>query len=199
MGAAYSVLVISLIPTLVAYQRVRDDARTRDQDRFDQIARAKHDALDRRLVRYLDEIVSIGGFFTANEALEVAEWNRFVRSVSAAERFPGLHALGFMELVPAAQRVAHETKWRVQNGAAYTVRPPGERPVYCPVVLLGSSGSAPRTLPGLDAFTDEVLLPTLDVARDTGSVVLSPPGTQIAGTNRSNGRVLIVQIGRAHV
>lgn len=193
MGAAYSVLVISLIPTLVAYQRVLDDARTRDQDRFDQIARAKHDALDRRLVRYLDEIVSIGGFFTANEALEVAEWNRFVRSVSAAERFPGLHALGFMELVSAAQRVAHETKWRVQNGAAYAVRPPGERNLYCPVVLLSSSGSAPRTLPGLDAFTDEVLLPTLDVARDTGSVVLSPPGTQIAGTNRSNGRVLIVQ------
>lgn len=31
MGAAYLVLVISLVPTLLAYQRVKDNGRERDQ------------------------------------------------------------------------------------------------------------------------------------------------------------------------
>ncbi|MFM8469735.1 MAG: CHASE domain-containing protein, partial [Limisphaerales bacterium] len=172
-GAAYLVLVISLVPTLVAYQRVRDNARERDRERFEQLARAKQAAVERRLVRYLDEVVSLGGFFTANEALEIAEWNRFARSIGVTERFPGFQTLGYAEQVPASARAAHEAKWRAQGNPGYAIRPAGEREAYCPVVLLNQSGAPSRAALGTDALAEAGLAATLAHARDSGLPTVS--------------------------
>ena len=173
MGAAYLVLVVSLVPTLLAYQRVKENARERDQERFDQIARAKHDAVERRAIRYLDEIVSLGGFFTANETLDVAEWDRFTRSVGLAERFPGFQLLGFAEVVPPAGRASHEAKWRPLAGADYAIRPPGQRDAHCPVVLLNKLDATNRAALGADAFADAALRPVLEQAVAAGGVAVS--------------------------
>jgi PAS domain S-box-containing protein len=192
-GAAYLVLIISLIPTLLAYQRVRDNARERDQDRFDQLARAKHDAVERRLVRYQDEVISLGGFLSASEALDVAEWHRFVRNLTVMERFPGFEVLGFMEAVPAAQRAAHEARWRKQVGAGYAIRPPGERPFYCPVVLSSQTNASQRGTLGADAFADAALVPALDAARDAGTIAASGKGALAVLGEPAGGRVILVQ------
>ncbi|PAW83395.1 MAG: hypothetical protein B9S33_13950 [Pedosphaera sp. Tous-C6FEB] len=173
MGAAYLVLVISLVPTLLAYQRVRDNARERDHERFDQIARAKRDAVERRAVRYVDEIVSLGGFFSANESIDVAEWNRFTRSISVSERFPGFRLLGFAEAVPGTGRVAHEARWRPVAGTDYAILPAGQRTGYCPVVLLSKVDATNRMALGADAFADPTLQSTVERALATGGAVIS--------------------------
>ncbi len=192
-GAAYLVLVISLLPTLLAYQRVRDNARERDEDRFDQIARAKHDAVERRLVRYQDEVISLGGFFSASETLDIAEWNRFVRNIDLMDRFPGFAALGFMEFVPAAQRPLHEARWQKQAGSGYGIRPAGERPAYCPIVLSSETNALQRGVLGMDAFTDPALLPTLDAARDSGGITASSKSGFSSLGEQVGRRVILVQ------
>ena len=193
MGAAYLVLIISLVPTLLAYQRVKDNARERDQERFDQITRAKHDAVERRTIRYLDEIANLGGFFTANETIEVAEWNRFVRSVAVAERFPGFQLLGFAEVVPADARAAHEAKWRPIAGADYAIHPSGQREAYCPVVLLNKLDATNRVAFGADAFADAALLAVLERARDLGSVAVSGRVLFPWFSGKAAERVVVVQ------
>ncbi|MEN9572859.1 MAG: hypothetical protein RL514_714 [Verrucomicrobiota bacterium] len=175
-GAAYLVLIISLAPTLLAYQRVRDNARERDEERFDQLARAKHDAVERRTLRYLDGLIGLGGFFTANETLDVAEWHRFTRNISVVERFPGFQLLGFAEVVAAGGRAAHEAKWRPADGADYAIQPPGERAGYCPVVLLNKLDATHRPALGADAFADAALVPVLERAWATGEVAISGRG-----------------------
>ncbi len=175
MGAAYLVLVISLLPTLAAYWRVRDNARERDQERFEQLARAKEDAVERRLVRYLDEVVSVAGFFTANEAIEVAEWNRFVRGTTVADRFPGFEMIGFLEQVSANAHGAHEAKWRKQAGPAYQIHPPGLREEYSPLVVSSLTNTGARALIGADGWADAALAPALELARSGGTGVVSAP------------------------
>ena len=177
MGAAYLVLVISLVPTLVAYWRVRDNARERDSERFEQLARGKEDAVERRLVRYFDEVVSVAGFFTANEAIEVAEWNRFVSGTTIAERFPGFELLGFLEFVPGSAQAAHEAKWKKQGLASYRIHPVGAREIYYPLVVSSLTNAASRGLLGADAWTDAALLPTLQYARESGTGAVSAPTT----------------------
>jgi PAS domain S-box-containing protein len=193
MGAAYLVLIVSLVPTLLAYQRVKDNARERDQERFDQIARAKHDAVERRAMRYLDGLISLGGFFTANESLDVAEWNRFTRSVAVAERFPGFGVLGFAEVVAGSGRAAHEAKWRPVAGADYAIRPPGQRDSYCPVVLLNKLDAANRSALGTDAFADTALRPLLEQAQETGNIAVSGRTRFPHPTGTTPGQVVIAQ------
>ncbi|MEQ2005789.1 MAG: CHASE domain-containing protein [Limisphaerales bacterium] len=192
MGAAYLVLVISLVPTLLAYRLVRDNAIERDLERFEQMARSKQAAVERRLVRYLDEVVSLGGFFTANEALDVAEWNRYARSIGVAERFPGFQALGYAELVQAGARTAHESKWRAQGNSGYSIRPPGDREAYCPVVLLNQSDAADRAALGADALADAAMTQALARARDTGSAAISGR-TTFPRLDAKAGHVVILQ------
>ncbi len=192
MGAAYLVLIVSLLPTLLAYQRVKANARERDLDRFEQIARAKQDAVERRLARYADEVISIGGFFAAQESVDVTEWTRFTRSVSVMDRFPGFQALGFMEVVPASQRAAHEAKWRPLHGGTYTIHPPGARATYAPVVLLSPADPTLAGLLGADALVDTTLQPTLDAARDSGTVAFSGPGSLQPSGSRVTGRITLV-------
>ncbi len=193
MGAAYLVLVISLVPTLLAYQRVRENALERDQERFDQITRAKLDAVERRAVRYLDEIVSLGGFFNANEAIEVAEWTRFVRSVAVDERFPGFQLLGFAEFLPGGARAAHEARWRPVAGADYVIHPPGQREAFCPVVLLSKLDATNRAALGADALADPALLLDLNRSRDSGSVAVSGRVRFPWGSIQAAERVVVIQ------
>ena len=192
MGAAYLVLVISLVPTLLAYQAVKNNARERDQERFEQLARSKQAAVERRLVRYLDEAVNLGGFFTANEVLDVAEWNRFARSIGVTERFPGFQTLGYAEFVPAAARAAHEAKWRAQGNPAYAIRPWVEGEAYCPVVLLNQADAAGRAALGADALADAALAPVLARARDSGAAAISGR-TAFPRLDAKGGRVVILQ------
>lgn len=193
MGAAYLVLIVSLVPTLLAYQRVKDNARERDQERFDQIARAKHDAVERRAMRYLDGLISLGGFFTANESLDVAEWNRFTRSVAVAERFPGFQVLGFAEVVAGSGRAAHEAKWRPVVGTDYAIRPAGQRESYCPVVLLNKLDATSRSALGADAFADVALRPLLEQAQETGSIAVSGRTRFPHPTGPTPGQVVVAQ------
>ncbi|MBI5802126.1 MAG: PAS domain S-box protein [Verrucomicrobia bacterium] len=193
MGAAYLVLIISLVPTLLAYQAVKRNARERDNERFDQIIRAKHDAVERRAVRYLDKIVSLGGFFTANETLDAAEWNRLTRSATVAEQFPGFQLLGFAEVVPSAARAEHEVKWRPLAGADYAIRPLGQRDSYCPVVLLNKLDATNRLALGADAFADPNLQPVLEQALEAGAGGLSGRVLFPWFAGRSAERVVAVQ------
>ena len=193
MGAAYLVLVISLVPTVLAYQRVKENARERDNERFDQIARAKHDTMERRVVRYVDEIVSLGGFFTANESLDVAEWNRFTRSVAVGARFPGFQLLGFAEVVPAAARAAHDAKWRSLAGTDYVISPPGQRESYCPVVLLNKLDATNRLALGADSFADAALRPILEQSLEAGRVAISGRVIFPWLAAKSSQRVVVVQ------
>jgi len=193
MGAAYLVLIVSLVPTLLAYLRVRDNAIERDQERFDQITQAKHDAVERRVVRYLDEVANLSGFFTANVAIEVSEWNRFVHGVAVGDRFPGFLLLGFAEIVSSDALAAHETRWKPSAGAGYSVHPPGQRDTYCPVVLLNKLDATNRTVLGADAFADPDLRPVLERARESGGVAVSGHALFPWFAGKLAGRVVVVQ------
>ncbi|NBV23929.1 MAG: PAS domain S-box protein [Proteobacteria bacterium] len=189
MGAAYLVLVVSLVPTLLAYQRVRENANERDRERFEQVARAKEDTLERRLVRYTDEVVSLGGFFAANEVVDAGEWNRLIRSIALGERFPGFHSLGFAEYVPPGSRAAHETRWRTLGAGNYAIRTHGTREDFCPVVLLSPADPA---VPGMDAYSVPEFRTTLEQARDSGAAEVSVP-VSFPRPNAKPARVVIVQ------
>ena len=95
MRAAYLVLLISLIPTLIAYRRVKYNVMARDQARFEQAVQSTRDALTQRMESYLSALRGLRGLFDANQTVTPEQWEKYARSIDLKWNYRGMVDIGF--------------------------------------------------------------------------------------------------------
>src|SRR6266540_6694383 len=81
MAAAYLVLLLSLIPTLIAYRRVKENVAGRDQARFEQAVQATRDALLQRMESFLSALRGVRGLFDINPNVGPEQWQKYAGSI----------------------------------------------------------------------------------------------------------------------
>jgi CHASE1-domain containing sensor protein len=107
-GAAYGVLLISLLLTGLAWYYVTQTVEAQNQVRFDETVQATRAAVDRRTDAYLDALFGARGVFLASKAVEREEWESYVRGIEPKSRLEGLQALGFAKYVEPEEREAFQ-------------------------------------------------------------------------------------------
>jgi diguanylate cyclase (GGDEF)-like protein len=129
-----------------------------------------------------DLVVSASAFVSGNPGASAAGFDRWAESVHAMQRYPELRNLGLVELVPAAQLHAFETRLAAApvrplgpDSAGSTgplqILPPGPRPYYC-FAVAGLARDAASYIPaGMDYCA---IAPTLVSARETGVATYAP-------------------------
>jgi diguanylate cyclase (GGDEF)-like protein len=129
-----------------------------------------------------DLIVSASAFVTGNPRASAADFDRWAEAVDAMRRYPELQNIGLVELVPASQLRAFETRLAADPVRALGPQSPGQtgplqilpegaRPYYC-LAVAGMARSAASYLPaGLDYCA---IAPTLVGARETGQASYAP-------------------------
>src|SRR5258708_7102202 len=133
MRMAYVVLILSLIPTALVYYRVRVNVEARDQVRFEQMTHERLVAIEKRIPRIVDELLGMRGLFAVNASVSPDQWQRYVASLDLG-RFSGIQALGYLEQVRAGQQEDFLARLRAREGPDGQIQPPGQRPVYYPVL-----------------------------------------------------------------
>ena len=98
-AAAYGMLLISLLFTLLAWAYVSRDIQEQNSSRFVETVRATRAAIDRRTDSYLDSMFGARGLFYASKMVERGEWTGYVEGVEPEDRLQGLQALGYAERV----------------------------------------------------------------------------------------------------
>ena len=122
---------------------VRDDVGRDARLRFERhSADAKH-IIERRLSAYVGVTYGLRALFAARGSLTRLEFRRYVESLDLAKNFPGFEALNYAREVKASERRAFEEEMRAEmrgesrvNLPSFSIRPPGERPEYHPVVYV---------------------------------------------------------------
>jgi signal transduction histidine kinase len=184
-GAAYGVLLISLLLTGLAWYYVTQTVEAQNQVRFDETVRATRAAVDRRTDAYLDALFGARGVFLASKSVEREEWESYVRGIEPKSRLDGLQALGFAEYVEPGERETFEREARKQGMPELRpdLDPGGERSAYFPLALVAPTDKANLNMIDQDAYTDPAHKVAMDQARDTGSpratkmiYVLTEPG-----------------------
>src|SRR2546429_9583846 len=89
MRAAYLVLLISLIPTLIAHRRVKYNVMARDQARFEQAVQSTRDALTQGMGGYLSALRGLRGLFEANQKVRPEKWEKNDRSTDLKWNYRG--------------------------------------------------------------------------------------------------------------
>jgi diguanylate cyclase (GGDEF)-like protein len=129
-----------------------------------------------------DLVVSTSAYATANPQGSAADFDRWVESVHAMQRFPELQDIGLVRLVPAkglAAFQAHMAANPLRPLGPSSLGPPegnqvlpaGNRPYYC-LAVAGLSRNAKTYLPSVLDYC--ALAPSLIAARDTGQPSYAP-------------------------
>jgi diguanylate cyclase (GGDEF)-like protein len=129
-----------------------------------------------------DLIVNSSAFVSAAGNVTPRQFDRWVESIKALQRFPELQNIGLVRLVPASQLGAFESYRRaepirpfgqatVAPNAPFQIFPPGPRGQYC-FATAGLARSVPAFLPQSVDYC--ALAPTLLPTRDSGVANYAP-------------------------
>jgi serine phosphatase RsbU (regulator of sigma subunit)/CHASE1-domain containing sensor protein/anti-sigma regulatory factor (Ser/Thr protein kinase) len=170
LTAAYGVLLIALLLTIIAWYYVRQVVEERNHARFKESTLATQEAVERRTKAYLDAMFGARGLYYASESVTRREWSDYVKGIDPADRFKGLQALGYAQRVDPEQRESFMR--RTQDEDLPAMRPDvntgGERSVYFPLTRTGPLGKANQSMLNYDFYTEDVHKKTMDLARDSG-------------------------------
>ncbi len=168
--AAYGVLFIALLLTVIAWYYVRQAVEVQNRARFGDSTQATEEALERRTKAYLDAMFGARGLYNASQSVTQRDWSDYVKGIEPAGRFEGLQALGYAQRVDPQQREAfmRETRDEGLPGMRPDLTPDGERSVYFPLTRAGPLVEANQSILNYDFYAEDVHRETMDLARDSG-------------------------------
>ena len=170
LTAAYGVLLIALLLTVIAWYYVHRVVEVQNHERFEESTLATQEALERRTKAYLDAMFGARGLFYASESVTRKEWDNYVEGIEPADRFEGLQALGYAQRVDPEQRESFMRRTQDEGLPAMRpdLNPGGERSVYFPLTRIGPLGKANQSMLNYDLYTEDVHKKAMDLACDSG-------------------------------
>ena len=154
--------------TGVLYHDARQDAAQEAQTTFDSQVRELINSIDRRMQTYVQVVYGAQGLFASAGHVTRAEFHTYVAGQQLELRFPGIHGVGYITSVTAAQAPAFTASVRAEGFADFAIDPAGERPAYGPITYLEPfSGSNLRAF-GFDVLSEPIRRAALEQARDSG-------------------------------
>jgi signal transduction histidine kinase len=175
LAAAYGVLIISVLLTVLAFLYVRQNVESQTRTRFEDITQATQQAIERRTKAYVDAMFGARGFFHASESVTRKEWANYVEGIEPSTRFEGLQALSYAQRVMPREREAFELRASKEGlpDLKPDLDPGGERSAYFPITHTGPLGAplgeANSKVLGYDFYAEDVHRSAMDKARDSGS------------------------------
>ncbi|MCB1759942.1 MAG: EAL domain-containing protein [Gammaproteobacteria bacterium] len=160
------------------------------------------ESLDKQMVRYLEVVHAIQSYFAGSSEVSRKEFRTFVSRT--LERVPGIQALSWNPRISAAERPAYEetarrdgfVDFRIwQRDADGNLIPASDRPEYVAVYYIEPYAGNEGAL-GYDVYSQPERRTAIDVARDNGEAVVTPPITLVQEEASQTGVLVFVPIYR---
>ena len=177
-AAAYGVLLIALLLTLLASYYVCQNVEAEARTRFDETTQATKAAIYRRVNVYLAAMFGARGVLLGSDSVEQDEWDDYVRSIEPgarrnglrkAQSLEGLQSLGFATYLRPGERESYSRAVREEGVRDLWPEPDGERSAYFPLKFVGPSYEANRKMINYDVYSDPAHRSVMDRARDTAA------------------------------
>lgn len=177
-------LLIQVVPTvvvflvlftfaIVSWRSAAATLRTQENQTINEEMAILEDAIQTRL-HTSQVLLSAGvGLFDGSEAVSREEWGRFFEKFNIPERFIGVSTVGYVPIVRHADRAMFEATVKGEGYADFTIRPPGDRSVYAPVMYDERYTSSAASSLGYDEYSDPVRRRAMEAAAASGNIVMT--------------------------
>ena len=126
-----------------------------------------------RMLSYEQVLRSGAARMASSPSVSRSEWRDFIAHLQLEERFPGIQALGYAQVVADWERPAHVKGMRESGFPDYDIRPEGERSQYVAIVYVEPFVGRNARVLGFDMFADPARRAAMERARETGDVAIS--------------------------
>jgi PAS domain S-box-containing protein len=184
--AASTALLVALgaVASLIGAHAVARHHATRSHEALQGAATEIAARLNLAILHEEDLIVSASGFVIGHPHASTAQFEQWIRSVRALQRYPEILGIGHMVLVPAsglasfAAAAERDPAGPLAADGTFRLLPPGRRPFYC--LAVGGvgrdvSGMSPA---GNDFCATAPVGPSALAARDSGASAYVPIQTE---------------------
>ncbi len=174
IGLPGAVLAICLACLVFGWYQLREQTRAVEIERLDRRADAFAVKVAERLRAYEQVLRGAAALFAVTPAGVTREqWHTYMRTQGLARTYPGILAVGYVSVVPAAKLAAHEAAVRREGFASYRVHPDTPRDVYLPIHYVDPFEGRNLRAFGYDMTTEPVRREAIERARDSGAATLS--------------------------
>ncbi|CAG4887635.1 bifunctional diguanylate cyclase/phosphodiesterase [Paraburkholderia saeva] len=167
------VLSTSLCVTWSVWNHERQATRNELRTQFEYSVGDAVSRVEQRVATYELMLRGVQSLFATSETIDRSKFRSYVGALNLDVNFTGVHAVGVVEWVPAAQKDAHVARMRAEGITAYAIQPAGNREDYAPVIQREPYVGQTRSSPGFDAWADPVRRLAMEKARDSGMATLS--------------------------
>lgn len=172
-GAAWVVLLICLSLTLTASDGLRRLAEKSAQQQFELYARDAVGSIEDRLRQREQILLGAAALFEATGSVDRAAWHDYIERLALKDNQPQMQGVGFSQVIKQADLPSHISAIRAEGFPAYTVYPPGKRPLYAPVVYLEPFSGSNLAAFGYDMMSDATRAKALNMAAESGKTALT--------------------------
>ena len=169
-------LVIVLLCITFLYWKNETHRELQEREKgFAQLTQQITDRVVDRMAFFELVLRGIKGFYEGSDEVSASEYQEYVKSLRLDEQETGLQGLEIALHIVAADLAAHTQERRAAGFADYEVHDaaPGA-PYHAPIVLIEPSAGPNRRAWGFDIASNLAVLPTLERARDSGTVAMTP-------------------------
>ena len=156
---------------LCVHERENEQARLRAV--FDANARQAAGRIEQRIANYEQMLRGVQGLLSADQGIDRQAFEAYVDTVMSGPDAAGLQSVAFSLLVTRAGLADHVGHQRMTGRSDYQVRPPGDRDVYSPIVLVAPDSVANRKVIGFDSMSQATRRTAMLQARDSGNATLT--------------------------
>ncbi|OBV37018.1 CHASE domain-containing protein [Janthinobacterium psychrotolerans] len=167
------VLLLGLCLSYGAWRAASDASEQQLRADFDFRVRELVGSITGRMRTYTDLLNGVQGLYASSTDVTRDEFHSYLSVRDLARHYPGILGIGYLPLLPASQRAAHEARARAQGLPGYAIKSPGARPLLAPITYLEPLNASNLRAMGHDLLAEPVRRAALEQARDTGQAAMT--------------------------
>ncbi|MDP2246360.1 CHASE domain-containing protein [Pseudomonas sp.] len=167
------VLLCASLATLGACYGLRQSQLAAAELHFQQLAGEVLEAIERRMNNHRQILLGGAGLFDTHDAITREDWQRYVSRLDLEMLYPGIQGVGYSKVIRPDQLANFEAGVRREGFANFTLRPPGARELYTPILFLEPFTDRNRAALGFDMYSEPVRRAAMLTAAQTGQPQLS--------------------------
>ncbi|MGA8864569.1 MAG: CHASE domain-containing protein [Gallionella sp.] len=123
------------------------------------------------------------GLFDASKSVSRDAWHAYVTRLDLDKNYPGILGVGYSQIIQPQDLSSHIKRIRTEGFPQYTVRPPGERPIYTSIIYLEPFSGRNLAAFGYDMMSEATRAKAMRLAVETGMTTISGKVTLVQETH----------------
>lgn len=150
-----------------------------------------------RINTYEDILRASKGLFGSSDKVTREEWKQFVETFELKDRYSGIQAVGYAELIDKNNLGERVSAIRQKDMADFQITPSGERDAYVPILYLDSTNpddSKSQKSIGYDIASNQQRRQAMEKARDTAETTITDILGAVQYNQESNSPAIIMYL-----